>query len=101
MRLLQSLIYLQTNQQFAAPVSVELTKLSKSNVIANAQSNLSTLGCQIWRDCLKTSKNFLCDLAPGRGESGWAVASAEDRRLCEGDLAGHVNVKQVDLPGQH
>ena len=90
---------MQANQQFAVPVSVELTKLSKSNVIANAQSNLSTLGYQIWRDCLKTSKNFLFDLAPGRGESGGAVASTEDRRLSEGDLAGHVNVKQVDLPG--
>ena len=45
------------------------------------------------------SRNFFCDLAPGRGEGGGATAGTEDRRLGEGDLAGHVDVKQVDFPG--
>ena len=45
-----------------------------------------------------TFKNS-CDLAPGRGESGGTIPGTEDRRLGERDLPGHVDVKQVDLPG--
>ena len=85
-------IHLQTNQQLAPSVSVKLTKLRKTDVIANSESHLSKY--------TRLSKHCnMFDLTPGRGKSGGAAACTEDRRLGEGDLARHVNVKEVDLPG--
>ena len=42
---------------------------------------------------------FRWDLAPRRGEGGGLAARAQHRRLRESDLARHIDVKEVDLPG--
>ena len=39
------------------------------------------------------------DLAPRRGEGGGLAARAQHRGLRESDLARHVDVKEMDLPG--